>query len=81
MSRKRVRAEAVDAQAVKVGDVVELDSGVPRLAVLPDGTVVTCGRAYQVQHAGHHVIGGVEYHATDPRKAEATEAEDQDPEV
>ena len=71
--RKRVRAEAVEAEAVKVGDVVELERGSNGLAVLPDGTVVTCRNTYQVQHEGRHVIGGVEYDATDPRKAEAAD--------
>lgn len=71
--RKRVEAEAV-----KVGDHIEVEGG-SGLAVLPDGTVVTCRSPYIVQHAGRHVIGGVEYDATDPRKTEA--ADQADPEV
>ena len=77
MTRKRVEAEAV-----KVGDAIELEGN--GLAVLPDGTVVTCRNTYTIQHEGRHVIGGVEYDATDPRKPEAVEAEaeaDPDPEV
>ena len=69
--RKRVRAEAVEAEAVKVGDVVELERGSNGLAVLPDGTVVTCRNTYQVQHEGRHVIDGTEYNATKPRPATA----------
>lgn len=60
---------------VKVGDVVELDKTSNGLAVLPDGTVVTCRNSYTVQHAGRHTIGGVDYDATDPRPAKATDAD------
>ena len=72
--RKRVKAEAVEAEAVKVGDTIELDGS--GLAVLPDGTVVTCRGTYRVQHAGRHVICGVEYEATDPRKTDAADQAD-----
>ncbi|WP_406046579.1 hypothetical protein [Kribbella sp. NBC_00889] len=74
---KRVKAEAVEPVAVKVGDTIELVGN--GLAVLPDHTVVTCRQRYTVQHEGRHVIGGIEYDATDPRKTEA--ADQADPEV
>ena len=81
-NRKRVETEAVDAEAVepkavKVGDTIELEGNA--LAVLPDHTVVTVRKAFMVQHEGRHVIDGIEYDATDPRKAEVAPAED--PEV
>lgn len=50
------------AQTVKVGDEIEIE-GAGGLAVLPDGTVVTCRVRYTVQHEGRHVIDGVEYDA------------------
>jgi hypothetical protein len=56
------------AKAVKVGDQIKLD-GPNGLAVLPDGSVVTCRTTYTVQHEGRHVIDGVEYNATKPRTA------------
>jgi hypothetical protein len=77
---KQVDQDVVDqdvAEAVKVGDQVKLDGS--GLAVLPDGSVVTCRNVYTVQHAGRHTIGGLEYDATDPRKAEAP-ADPVDPE-
>lgn len=79
-NRKRVdteAAEAVEPKAVKVGDTIELEGNA--LAVLPDHTVVTVRKAFMVQHEGRHVIDGIEYDATDPRKAEVAPAED--PEV
>ena len=79
-NRKRLDTEATEAvepKAVKVGDTIEVEGNA--LAVLPDHTVVTIRKAFMVQHEGRHVIDGIEYDATDPRKAEATPAED--PEV
>ena len=81
-NRKRVDTEAVEAaeaKAVKVGDTIEVEGNA--LAVLPDHTVVTIRKAFMVQHEGRHVIDGIEYDATDPRKAEAEVAPDEDPEV
>lgn len=46
-------------QTVKVGDRVELKGN--GIAVLPDGTAVTCRTGYTFEHAGLHVIDGVEY--------------------
>ena len=65
------------AKAVKVGDQIQLD-GPNGLASLPDGTVVTCRNAYTVQHEGRHVIDGVEYSATKPRKAAAEPVDPKD---
>jgi hypothetical protein len=48
---------------------VTIKKGAPGLAALPSGMVVTCRGAYTIQHAGRHTIGGVDYDATDPRKA------------
>lgn len=64
-------------KSVKVGDTIVLDK-TANLALLPDGTVVTCRSTYTVQHEGRHVIGGVEYDATDPRKADAEPTEPQE---
>ena len=71
------RTKRVKAEAVKVGDTIELESG-NGLAVLPDGSVVTCRKVYTFQHEGSHVVGGKAYDATDPRKAEAAPAEPED---
>ena len=76
-NRKRVDTEAAEAKAVKVGDTIEVEGNA--LAVLPDHTVVTVRKAFMVQHEGRLVIDGIEYDATDPRKAEVAPAED--PEV
>lgn len=59
MAESKQKAPAVPT--VQVGDQVELDGN--GLAVLPDGSVVTCRVRYTVQHVGRHVIGGVEYDA------------------
>lgn len=64
------------AKSVKVGDLVELEKGASGLAVLPDGTVVTCRGGYTVQHAGRHTIGGVDYDAVDPKATVTDPAED-----
>jgi hypothetical protein len=70
------RSKATEATAVKVGDRIELE-GPNSLAVLPDGSVVTCRNGYTVQHEGRHVIGGTEYNATKPTpKAQPAPAED-----
>lgn len=53
------------ALTVQVGDQIDL-KGANGLAVLPDGTVVTCRGRYTVQHEGRHVIAGVEYDAVNP---------------
>lgn len=53
-------------QTVQVGDAIDL-KGPNGLAVLPDGTVVTCRVRYTVQHEGRHVIDGVEYDAVKPK--------------
>jgi hypothetical protein len=53
---------------VKVGDVIELESGGNGLAVLPDDSVVTVRQRYRIEHEGLHVIDGVEYLAEKPEE-------------
>ena len=77
--RKRVKAEATEVEAVKVGDTIDVKGN--GLAVLPDGTVVTCRGSYIVQHEGRHVIDGVEFDAADPRKVQAEAVDQADAEV
>ena len=58
---RKTAAETADGQFVKVGDVIELETGGNGLAALPDDTVVTVRQRYQIRHEGLHVIDGVEY--------------------
>lgn len=58
--KAKAKTETTDG-FVKVGDVIELESGGNGMAVLPDDTVVTVRQRYQIQHEGLHVIDGVEY--------------------
>lgn len=52
-------AATTKGQTVKVGDRVELKAN--GIAVLPDGSAVTCRTGYTFEHEGLHVIDGVEY--------------------
>ena len=74
MSERKPRAKRV-----KVGDQVDVEKGSDGLAVLPDGTVVTCRNVYTVQHVGRHVIGGVAYVAEAAQTV--VSADPADPEV
>lgn len=64
--KKTEPAEPVEPAAatpVAVGDQVTIKA-TGGLAVLPDGSVVTCHVRYTIQHEGRHLIDGVAYDAT-----------------
>lgn len=52
-------AATAKGKTAKVGDRLELQTN--GIAVLPDGTAVTCRTGYTFEHEGLHVIDGVEY--------------------
>lgn len=54
--------KAPAAKAVKVGDAVKIE-GPNGIAVLPDGSAVTCRVVYTIRHKGRHVIDGTAYTA------------------
>lgn len=60
-ARTRKTAKDNGGEFVKVGDVIELESGGNGIAVLPDGSAVTVRQRYTVHHEGLHTIDGVEY--------------------
>jgi hypothetical protein len=66
--RARKATKDNGGEFVKVGDVIELESGSNGIAVLPDGSAVTVRQRYTIQHEGLHIIDGVEYLAEHPEK-------------
>jgi len=67
MTARKSKPDKADG-FVKVGDVIELEGN--GIAVLPDGSAVTCRARYTIQHEGLHVIDGVEYLAEAKAPAE-----------
>lgn len=63
MAQRRTPAASEQPAATpktgKVGDRIVLERN--GIAVLPDGTAVTCRTGYVFEHEGLHVIDGVEY--------------------